>query len=245
MLEREREPARLRVDAEAGRLADPVRERDVEHLHVDRADVAAHPLVEDVDQEAAVLLAGHRAVGHELALLHVERPVAPRRPRHGPVRVRLGDPLDDRDELDEAGAALVAEEAVDLAAVVGVRGVDRRQRVPVDLRVAQVAEPAHHLVERALAALVHAVGVVQLARPVDRDADEEVVLAEERRPLLVEQRAVRLDRVRGPLARAAGSCSASSTERRKKSTPISVGSPPCQAIVTSGTPACASISWRM
>ena len=57
MLERERQPARLRVDAEAGRLADPVGERDVEHLHVDLADVAAHPLLEDVDQEAAVLLA--------------------------------------------------------------------------------------------------------------------------------------------------------------------------------------------
>ena len=40
-----------------GRLADPVGERDVEHLHVDLADVAAHPLLEDVDQEAAVLLA--------------------------------------------------------------------------------------------------------------------------------------------------------------------------------------------
>ncbi len=31
--------------------------------------------------------------------------------------------------------------------------------------------------------------------------------------------------------------------RRKKSTPIIVGSPPCQAIVTSGV-RCASISWR-
>ena len=56
MLEREREAAGLGVDAEARRLADPVRERDVEHLHVDLADVAAHPLLEDVDQEAAVLL---------------------------------------------------------------------------------------------------------------------------------------------------------------------------------------------
>ena len=38
--------------------------------------------------------------------------------------------------------------------------------------------------------------------------------------------------------------SASSTERRKKSTPIIVGSPPCQATVTSGEPACASINCR-
>ena len=160
MLEREREPARLRVHAEARRLADPVRERDVEHLHVDLADVASHPLLEHVDQEAAVLLGGDRAAGDAVALLHVERPVAPGRPRHGSVFVRLGDALDDRDELDEPRAALVAEEAVDLAAVVAVRGVDGRQRVPLDARRLQVLEAAHHLVERALAALVHPVGVV-------------------------------------------------------------------------------------
>ena len=127
MLEREREPAGLGVDAEAGRLADPVRERDVEHLDVDLADVAAHPLLEDVDQEAAVLLGGHRAPRHAAPVLHVERPVAPRRPRHRSVLVRLRHPLDDRDELNEARAAVVAEEAVDLAAAVGVRGVDRRR----------------------------------------------------------------------------------------------------------------------
>ena len=99
-----------------------------------------------------------------------------------------------------ARAALVAEEPVDLAPALAVGGVDRRQGVPLDARLAQVVEPAHHLVERALAALVHAVGVVQLARAVDREPDEEVVLLEERRPLLVDQRPVRLDRVRGPLA---------------------------------------------
>ena len=38
--------------------------------------------------------------------------------------------------------------------------------------------------------------------------------------------------------------SRNSTERRKKSRPISVGSPPCHATVTSG-PGCASMSCRM
>jgi hypothetical protein len=38
--------------------------------------------------------------------------------------------------------------------------------------------------------------------------------------------------------------SVSSIERLKKSSPIIVGSPPCQAIVTSGTRACASIDCR-
>ena len=63
MLERERQAAGLRVHAQPWRLADPVRERDVEHLHVDLADVTADPLLEHVDQEAAVLLAADRASG--------------------------------------------------------------------------------------------------------------------------------------------------------------------------------------
>ena len=77
MLEREREPTRLGVHAEPGRLADPVRERDVEHLDVDLADVASHPLLEDVDQEAAVLLGADRAVRDLRPFLEVQRPVAP------------------------------------------------------------------------------------------------------------------------------------------------------------------------
>ena len=81
VLEREREPARLGVHAEPGRLADPVRERDVEHLDVDLADVAPHPFLEDVDQEAAVLLGADRPVRDLRAFLQVQGPVAPRRLR--------------------------------------------------------------------------------------------------------------------------------------------------------------------
>ena len=91
MLEREGEPARLEVDAEARRLADPVRERDVEHLHVHLADVASHPLLEDVDEELPVLLATDRAARDDVAVLHVERPIAPRRPPL-PLRRRRGSP---------------------------------------------------------------------------------------------------------------------------------------------------------
>ena len=129
MLEREREAARLRVDAQPGRLAEPVRERDVEELHVHLADITPHPLLEDVDQEPAVLLAADRAVRDQLSLLLVQRPVAPRRPRHLTVG-GLGDALDDRDELDEACVALVAQEAVHLTAVLAVARVHGRQRVP-------------------------------------------------------------------------------------------------------------------
>ena len=78
--------------------------------------------------------------------------------------------------------------------------MDRREGVPVDAGVPQVAEPAHHVVEGSLPSLVDAVGVVQRPRTVDRDPDEDVVLLEERRPLLVEEGAVGLDRVDGALA---------------------------------------------
>ena len=54
VLEREREPARLGVDAQPGRLAVPVGEGNVEHLHVHLADVAAGPFLEHVDQEPPV-----------------------------------------------------------------------------------------------------------------------------------------------------------------------------------------------
>ena len=40
-------------------------------------------------------------------------------------------------------------------------------------------------------------------------------------------------------------CRSSSMERRKNSSPIIVGSPPCQATTTSGARACASSNWRM
>ena len=59
VLERERVATGLAVHAKARRLADPVRQGDVEHLDVDLADVTAHPLLEDVDQKAPVLLGGH------------------------------------------------------------------------------------------------------------------------------------------------------------------------------------------
>ena len=167
MLEREREAAGLGVHAETRRLADPVRERHVEHLHVDLADVAAHPFLEDVDQESAVLLGRHRASGHLLSRLDAQWAVAPGRPRNGAVLVRLGDALDDRNELHEAGVALVAEEAVDVAAAPCIGGVDRRQCVPLDTRVAEVPEPADDLVERPVAALVDAVRVMKLARAVE------------------------------------------------------------------------------
>src|SRR5512132_634894 len=56
VLDRERQPTRLRMHTQARRLAVPVGERDIEHLHEHLADVAPDPLLEHVDQESAVAL---------------------------------------------------------------------------------------------------------------------------------------------------------------------------------------------
>src|SRR3954470_24238749 len=77
--------------------------------------------------------------------------------------------------------------------------MDRGEDVPVDLVALQHVEAADDPVEGGLAALVDAVGVVHLRWAVDRDADEEVVLFEERAPVVVEQGAIGLHGVQNLL----------------------------------------------
>ena len=62
-------------------------------------------------------------------------------------------------------------------------------------------QAAHHVVEGRLPTLVHAVRVVDLARAVDGDPDEEVVLRQEHAPLVGQERPVGLERVQDLLAR--------------------------------------------
>ena len=112
----------------------------------------------------------------------------------------LGGALDDRDELHPLRAQLVAEEAIDRAAVFLVGGVDRAQDVEFDAVLSQVPPALHHPVEGALPAAVDPVGVVDLARAVDAQADQEVVLLEEGAPVVVEQDAVGLEGVLHGLA---------------------------------------------
>jgi len=86
----------------------------------------------------------------------------------------------------------VAQEAVDLERTVAVDAIDGCEDVELDAVLLQEREPAHHLVERSLAALVDAIGVVKLARPVDAQPDEKVVLFVELAPLVGQQRTVGL-----------------------------------------------------
>src|SRR5262245_55470780 len=136
-----------------------------------------------------------------VTVLDVERTVAPGIPWDRAVACRFRDTLDDRYELNETRATLVAQEAVNLAAANSVGRMDGCERVPLDSCVAQAAQAPHHIVEGPPSTLVYPVRVVDLPRAVNREAHEEVVLAEERGPVGIEKGAVRLDRVLGPLTR--------------------------------------------
>ncbi|MDW8804737.1 hypothetical protein P1P68_08040 [Streptomyces scabiei] len=109
-----------------------------------------------------------------------------------------GGAFHDRDELHVAGAAFVAEEGVDLTAVRGVGVVHGGERVPLHAVFAQVTQTAHDPVEGGLATLVDPVGVVQFARTVHGESDQEVVVPEELGPFPVDERAVGLDGVDDP-----------------------------------------------
>ena len=163
-------------DAQARNAAHVGGQHAVEELHEHLAHVAAHPLVEDRVQEAPVLLGLHAAGGR----------------RAGAAGGRRRLDLDDGDELDEPGAELVAEEAVDLERAPGVGGVDRAEHVELGAVLLQEAGGGEHAVEDRPPAEVVTVGVVQLARAVDAEPDEVVVLGEEGGPLVVEKDAVGL-----------------------------------------------------
>ena len=96
---------------------------------------------------------------------------------------------------------LVTEETVDLDGMIGVGRVDRAKDIDVHAVPVQQARAAHDFVERALTALVHAIGVVHFARPVHAQPDEDAVRLEKRAPCLVQARAIRLDGVGDVLAR--------------------------------------------
>jgi hypothetical protein len=216
VLERQGVAADGLMDADPGRHAQVLAEQVVEGLHEHLSDVAADPGVEDGEEEAPERRSRHAPLGER-----------------GPaLRARRVRPLDDRDELQEARAGLVAQEAVDVEGRVDVAGVDGGEGVPLDLVAAQHLDAAHDRVEGAAAALVVAVAVVQVARTVEADPHQEAVAGEERAPGVVEPRPVGLQRVLDALVRPPPR-SANATARSKKSRPISVGSPPCQAKVTS------------
>ena len=63
--------------------------------------------------------------------------------------------------------------------MIGGQAVDGHQDVVLHCVFLQQPQPAHDLVEGRRAALIDPVGIVQVARPVDADANQEVILFEE------------------------------------------------------------------
>ena len=86
----------------------------------------------------------------------------------------LGDAFDDRDELDERGFQLIAEKSIHLQRVVCVGGMDAAQDVDVDA-VPVLIRAAHHIVECSGAAFVDAIVIVEFARAIQAQSDQEFV----------------------------------------------------------------------
>jgi len=67
-----------------------------------------------------------------------------------------------------------------------IRGVYGAEDIEVDLMFLQKLEAAHHLIERTSAAFVHAINIVQVLRPIDTQANKEIVLLEKSTPFVIE-----------------------------------------------------------
>ena len=76
VLQRRSVAAGRRMDAQQV-AAEEGLQRDVEELHEHLAHVVAHPFLEHVDEEAAVLFGADRALGDEVAGLRVEQALLP------------------------------------------------------------------------------------------------------------------------------------------------------------------------
>jgi len=157
----------------------PVAGGRLEGLHKHFAHVILDPLIEDLDQEAAKLLWTHRAVGDCVAYIV------------DVVAIRV-DALDDRDELDPAGADFITQELIYLPGMVAGDPVYGDQDVVLHLVLLQQPQSTHNLIKGALVTLVDAVGIVEALGPIQAEANQEIVLLEELAPLIVQEGAVGL-----------------------------------------------------
>ena len=185
VLDHQRIAARFAERAERRADAHPLGQRHVEELHEIVAHVAQHPVVEHLAHELAETARRDRPFG---------RPAAGRVGRHdaraASVR-RVADLLDDGHELHVA-AAQRFEKAVYLPSAAFAVAVDGGHGVEFD---AVPSEPLHggrHPCEGGAPALVAAAAVVDRRGAVERDAYQEAVVAQERAPVVVQQRAVGL-----------------------------------------------------
>lgn len=102
------------------------------------------------------------------------------------------------------GDAFVLEEMVDVERPIRGIATDACQDVEVHAVLLQQAQPLHHPVEGRAAVTALAIAVVDVAWTIEADADEEIVILEERAPLVGEPQTVGLERVLDLLFRAKG-----------------------------------------
>lgn len=173
--------------AESRCLSHPVGEGGVEDLDEVFAHIVPHPLIENGAEEVTPLLGRDGEVGQSCGIaLHAGG--------EGEAVGALHGALHNGGELDVV-AIDAFEEVVELEGVVGVEVVDHRQRVPFHAVLVEQVDAPHHLAEGGTVARRPAIFVVELLRPIDGDAHEEVVFLEEAAPLVGEQRGIGLNTV--------------------------------------------------
>ena len=106
----------------------------------------------------------------------------------------------ERDELQPAQVVL-AEEVVEPLRLGDALLSDHAEDVELDAVLAEDLDGLHHPVPRRRAAEREPMPVVQLLRPIEADTEQELVLAEEPRPLVVDEGAIGLEAVPHHLAR--------------------------------------------
>ena len=178
--------AGARHAAKSGRRPHPVGKSGVEDLHEHGADIVAHPFVEDFAEEVAPLLWRDGEICH-FALRFVCRSQL--------SAIAVGQkPLDDGGELQVA-APHVAEEAVEIQGIVSFKIIHYRHGIPFHTVAFEQMYASHHLLPRWRAPLHPSKFIVKLLGPVNADAHEPMVSSEESAPIVVQQRAVRLNAV--------------------------------------------------
>lgn len=102
--------------------------------------------------------------------------------------------------LQAGGAEFVHQETVDLFRVPGISGMNDREGVERNRVALEQPGAAHRAVEAGRVAVAAAVRIMQVFRPVDAQADHEIVFFEKRAPGIVQERAVGLEFVGDLLA---------------------------------------------
>ena len=96
-------------------------------------------------------------------------------------------------ELHEAGFHIVAQKAIHLEWLPGIASVHGRERAEGHAVLLQQPGCSEGLIEGRFALFGEAIGVVQLARTIETQPDEELVLGKEGTPFVIEQSPVGLD----------------------------------------------------